>query len=164
MPSLDRKRFRQDLKAARSGRQAGASPRPNATGAMAVVRDNLALFDTMRAEDPGLTWADIAVSLGQQGVVMRDGQPITAKRLCALISTIRREGEIQAERAEARSRRTDTAPGRVGAPDGVSVASRLTLAPELNKPVDTPAPDRSTEDTIRAGRYAQHDKLFKRKD
>ncbi|MDX7951247.1 hypothetical protein P7D22_08660 [Lichenihabitans sp. Uapishka_5] len=131
---------------------------------MALVRENLVLFDSMRREDPGLTWADIATSLGQQGVVMRDGQPITAKRLCALISTIRKEQQEQDERAEARTRRADVAFERAPADDPAPAPTRLALAPELNKTAPVAAPDLPTEETIRTGRYAQHDKLFKRKD
>ena len=133
MGSLNLKRFRADLKASRADRTASAPGRPASTGAMALVRDNLDRFDAMRAEDPALTWADIAVALDKQGVRQRDGQPMTAKRLCALISTIRKQRASQQKAAIVRDQRGDVAnPRRGGQQRGAPEPSRLTLAPDLD--------------------------------
>ena len=132
---------------------------------MAVVRENLDLFDRMRVEDPALTWADIAVSLGKQGVLQRDGQPITAKRLAALISTIRKQRVSKAQAADRRATRDDVASGRHRVARSGARERRLTLAPELSQAAAKPAQaDEQGEEMIRAERYAQHDKLFKRKE
>lgn len=132
---------------------------------MAVVRENLDLFDRMRVEDPALTWADIAVSLGKQGVLQRDGQPITAKRLAALISTIRKQRVSKAQAADRRATRDDVASGGQRVARSGARERRLTLAPELSQAAAKPAQaDEQGEEMIRAERYAQHDKLFKRKE
>ena len=132
MGKLDLKRFRHDLKETRASREPGSPGRPATTGAMAVVRENLDMFDRMRGDDPQLTWADIALSLGKQGVLQRDGQPITAKRLAALISTIRKQRAAKALVSTKRAERPDVAVLRPSVGERTSVSDRrLTLAPDL---------------------------------
>ena len=163
MAKLDLKRFRQDLKDAHARRDPGKPGRPATTGAMAVVRDNLDLFDRLRADDPALTWADIATSLGKQGVLQRNGQPITAKRLCAFVSTIRKQRTARDQAAERRRARKDVTQAGGGRGKPETAGQRRTLAPEMSRP-EPPAPGPATEDAIRAERFTQHDKLFKQKD
>lgn len=135
MGTLDLKRFRQDLKETRPDRVPGVRGRPATTGAMAIVRKNLDLFDRLRSDDPTLTWGDIAVSLGKQGVIQGDGQPITAKRLSALISTIRKQRLAAEQAAVLRGDRSDVAKGRGGDTRRREAnEARLTLAPDLVDP------------------------------
>lgn len=68
------------------------------SGATEIIRQNIAELERMHRED-GATWTEIAAGLAAQGVTQGDGQPITGRRLTALMHNIR----VQEQRSKARA-------------------------------------------------------------
>ena len=91
---------------------------------MAVVRQYLQQLDALRAS--GATWAEIAAGLAGQGVTQGEGHPITAKRLTALVTLIRK---ADTRKAAAKAK-------RVGRSDALHEAAppSATLSADLAKP------------------------------
>jgi hypothetical protein len=78
------------------------------TGATAIIEPVLPLIRELRARKH--SWAAIAAALARQGVVQGVArQPITARRLTALISAIGKRERRHAKRSESRFRRQDLA-------------------------------------------------------
>ncbi|MES2029319.1 MAG: hypothetical protein V4477_09105 [Pseudomonadota bacterium] len=75
------------------------------SGATEIIRKNLRELERMHRED-GATWTEIAAGLAAQGVTQGDGQPITGRRLTALMHNIR----VQEERSLAREKALVDAP------------------------------------------------------
>ncbi|NEU14740.1 hypothetical protein G3T14_21925 [Methylobacterium sp. BTF04] len=151
MPFLDLSRLRRDLKRRQAARPQGQGPggRP-VTGSMAIVREHLVAFEALHRD--GASWVDIAAALAAQGVTQGTGdaaQPITARRLTALMASVRRERERHARAGQARVRRSDLGPvvhsdaGEPAAPPSIPIPSSVTqlgrerttlaLAPELTQ-------------------------------
>jgi hypothetical protein len=74
------------------------------SGATEVIRKNLKELERMHQED-GATWTEIAAGLAAQGVTQGNGQPITGRRLTALMHNIR----VQEERSQTREAKADPA-------------------------------------------------------
>lgn len=126
---LDVKRLRRDLDAKRQSNAAEGDPRKTPSGAMAVVRAHLADIERLKAE--GATWVAIAAALARQGVVLRDGRPITGRHLTGLIDSIRRQDAGRSVAKARRSRRADLAGD---------------TTPEARQPpVSSPEPSRPTD-------------------
>lgn len=129
------------------------------SNAMAIIRENLTTIAALRGE--GATWDAIASGLTAQGVLHRDGRPLTGKRLTALIDSIRRQDLRRQAKRDKRLARTDLAraPPRPG-------RARLGLAEELLAPGEpvAAAPTGDAEEAIRRQRYQATKSLFKNKD
>lgn len=81
------------------------------TGATAIIEPVLPLICDLRKQKH--SWSAIAAALARQGVVQgSDRQPITARRLTALISAIDKRERRHAKRSEGRFRRPDLAPSQ----------------------------------------------------
>jgi hypothetical protein len=79
------------------------------TGATAVIEPILPLIRELRMQKH--SWATIAAALAKQGVVQGvNREPITARRLTALISAINKRVRRQEERSAGRAKRRDLAP------------------------------------------------------
>jgi hypothetical protein len=79
------------------------------TGATAIIEPVLPLIRDLRKQKH--SWSAIAAALARQGVVQgEDRQPITARRLTALISAIDKRERRHAKRSESRFKRQDLAP------------------------------------------------------
>jgi hypothetical protein len=79
------------------------------TGATAIIEPVLSLIRDLRKQKH--SWSAIAAALARQGVVQGvDRQPITARRLTALISAIDKRERRHATRSASRFRRPDLAP------------------------------------------------------
>jgi hypothetical protein len=105
---VDAKRLTKDCAKAQS--MLAASGRAHCgTGATAIIEPILPLIRGLREQKH--SWAAIAAALARQGVVQGiDRQPITARRLTALISAINKREGRRAERLVGRFRRQDLAP------------------------------------------------------
>ena len=126
---LDLRKLKGDVAKRQAARPVGIAPGGRrATGSMAIVREHLADLDALRAK--GATWAEIAAGLAEQGVTQGEGrEPITAKRLTAIVTLVRK---AEAKRAEATARRVSRADlRRAPAPPPVTDRARLALAAEL---------------------------------
>ena len=91
--NIDLKQLRNYVGQMRSGRQDSPIGKIK-SGATEVIRQNLVELERMYRED-GATWTEIAAGLAAQGVTQGDGQPITGRRLTALIHNIK----VQQEKA-----------------------------------------------------------------
>lgn len=184
MPPLDLSRLRRDLKRRQAARPQGQGPggRP-VTGSMAIVREHLQAFEALHRD--GASWVDIAAALAVQGVTQGTGetaQPITARRLTALMASVRRERDRHARAGQARMRRNDLGPvapseaSAMGEPVAVSSVpipspagrsgperTTLALAPELtpDEPPD-PQSDLPSAEDIRRTALAAVQKLLKK--
>jgi hypothetical protein len=79
------------------------------TGATAIIEPVLPLIRDLREQKQ--SWSAIAAALARQGVVQgSDRQPITARRLTALIAAIEKRVRRQAERHRGRGLRQDLTP------------------------------------------------------
>jgi hypothetical protein len=106
--SIDSKRLTKDCATAQAALAANGHARRR-TGATAVIEPILPLIRELRARNH--SWAAIAAALVKQGVVQGvDREPITARRLTALISAINKRVRRQEERSAGRAKRRDLAP------------------------------------------------------
>ena len=81
------------------------------TGATTIIESVLPLIRNLRKQKH--SWSAIAAALARQGVVQGgDRQPITARRLTALIAAIEKRVRRQAERQHGRGLRRDIAPSQ----------------------------------------------------
>jgi len=156
MAKLDLKRLRADI-AKHENEKASAPAARRLTGAMAIVRDNLAEIEALNAA--GKSWAAIAAALAQQGVTQGENQPITARRLTALIASVKREATRQEAKLESRAQRRDLSPTKSS--EQTRTARRL--APELTRQrSDTPPVATMTEEEIRRANFDKHSALFRK--
>jgi hypothetical protein len=105
---IDSKRFKSDCVNAHAT-LLGAGHAHRNTGATAIIEPILPLIREFRAQK--FSWAAIASALAKQGVVQGgDRQPITARRLTALISAIEKRERRREVRFAGRAKRRDLAP------------------------------------------------------
>jgi hypothetical protein len=137
---IDAKRLAKDC--ARAQTVLTASGRAHCrTGATAIIEPVLPLIHDLRRQKHG--WAAIAAALGRQGVVQGvDQQPITPRRLTALIAAIEKRCRRQTERQRGRGTRQDIS--QHGEP-----TSRLTLSNDLADMVPSPTASDDSEERIR---------------
>jgi hypothetical protein len=106
--SIDSKRLTKDCANAQAAMAANGLARRR-TGATAVIEPVLPLIQELRARKQ--SWAAIAAALAKQGVVQgNDREPITGRRLTALICAINKRVRRQEERSAGRAKRRDLAP------------------------------------------------------
>jgi hypothetical protein len=126
---------------------------------MALVRSNLVAFDELRAG--GATWAEIAAGLAEQGMTQGGGEPITAKRLTALVTLVRKADATRAAKVAARQERGDLLVRRKAVAKR-SAGAKLQLAAELTS-LPAAATDRGpSEGDLRREAFDRHDHLFKK--
>ncbi|WP_143099535.1 hypothetical protein [Bradyrhizobium sp. cf659] len=118
------------------------------TGATEIITAALSTIEHLRAEN--VPWEVIAAALAKQGAVQcADRKPLTGRRLCALLSAIRKR---EARRARKRRVGADLVPKRDG--------QVTTIAPELATKSRQPATTFS-ESAFRAEAYANLQPLLK---
>ena len=153
MPKLDLTKLTRDLDRRRRDRPEGVGPggRP-VTGAMGIVRENLAQVEALHAA--GASWVDIAASLAAQGVHHGSGAPLTGRQLTGLIASVRRQARQREARAAQRLARSDLPKAAV---------PRLRLSPDLaaRRPTSAPLP-LATEEELRRASLASLDDLLKK--
>lgn len=155
MPKLDVTRLTRDLDRRRRDRLDGVGPGGRLmSGAMAVVRENLAQLEALH--DAGASWVDIAASLASQGVHHGSGAALTGRQLTALIASVRRQARKRQSRIAQRLERPDLP--KVGAP-------RLQLSPDLaaRQPRPTSLP-LATEEDLRREALTSLNSLLKKED
>lgn len=152
MPKLDLAKLSRDLDRRRRDRPEGVGPggRP-ASGAMGVVRDNLAQLEALHAA--GASWVDIAASLSAQGIRRGDGEALTGRQLTALIASVRRQRQRREVKAEQRQARPDLP---------LPSARKLGLASDLVMPESRPSDPARTEEDLRRDQLAALQDLLKK--
>ena len=158
--SIDVKKLRRTVAARQAARPAGVGLGGRVgTGAMALVRSNLAALDELRAG--GATWAEIAAGLAEQGMTQGAGEPITAKRLTALVTLVRKAEATRAAKISVRQGREDLAAERkVDAKR--AAGTKLQLAAELTSSPAAVNVHGPSEGEIRREAFDRHDHLFKK--
>lgn len=153
MPKLDLTKLSRDLDRRRRDRPDGVGPGGRAiTGAMAIVRDNLAQLEALHAA--GASWVDIAAGLSAQGIRRGDGEALTGRQLTALIASVRRQHQRREAKVTARRTRPD-----LPAPP----VRKLTLATDLAGPSSMRPPDpAAAEETLRREQLASLQDLLKK--
>lgn len=128
------------------------------TGATEVIRANFEEIERLHLEH-GATWTEIASGLAAQGVTQGKGQPLTGRRLTALMHNIRTRAEKLKSKAGARNR-TPIASRRLR---DVPTGKRVSLSPEMNRPAAANnLPEMISEDEIRRGEPAKHAHLLRK--
>lgn len=126
------------------------------TGATAIIEPILTLIRELRVQKH--SWAAIAAALAKQGVVQGvDREPISARRLTALISAIDRRERRREARLAGRARRRDLAPL-----PGNSHA--LALSTDLERTDIATAIASDSEETIRHQEFEDRVRLLLRED
>jgi hypothetical protein len=106
--AIDSKRLKKDSADAQEAMAANDHARRR-TGATALIEPVLPKIHELRAQKH--SWATIAEALAKQGVVQgNDREPITGRRLTALICAINKRVRRQEERLAGRAKRRDLAP------------------------------------------------------
>ncbi|MGX9984668.1 hypothetical protein [Methylobacterium fujisawaense] len=169
MPKLDLKRLAKDVDTLRTSRPLGIGPGGRRlTGAMAMVRDNLEALEALHAA--GASWVDLAAGLAAQGVTQGQGDPLTGKRLTALIASVKRQAARHAAAAARRKTRPDlraltvSTARREPPPESTPSPAASRLAPELrDRPAPPPGDDAPlSEAEIRRIQAERHSHLFKK--
>src|SRR5674476_202493 len=137
---IDSKRLTKDSADAQAAMAANGLARRR-TGATAVIEPLLPLIRELRARKH--SWAAIATALAKQGVVQGvDREPITARRLTALISAINKRVQLRENRSAGRARRRDLAPLQAN-------SHGLSLSTDLQRQDVATAIASDSEETIR---------------
>lgn len=154
---IDLKRLRGDIKRLKAARVASPIGKIK-TGATEIIRSNFDELERLHRED-GATWTEIASGLAAQGVTQGEGQPLTGRRLTALMHNIRTRAEKLKSKGDARDR-TMIASERL---QNVPTGRRVSLSPEMNRPAAANnLPDTISEDEIRRGELAKHAHLLRK--
>ncbi|TYO64279.1 hypothetical protein FXV83_23215 [Bradyrhizobium hipponense] len=157
---IDLKRLRGDVKRLKADRVASPIGKIK-TGATEIIRSNFEELERLRRED-GATWTEIASALAAQGVTQGEGQPLTGRRLTALMHNIRTRAEKLKGKAIVRDR-TKMLPERLQM-DGRTAKRTVSLSPEMSRPLGGSVPDQTiSEDEIRRTALAKHAHLLRKR-
>jgi hypothetical protein len=99
---IDAKRLARDAKAAGVQRLNAAT---KIAGVVCAIGECMPAIAGLRGD--GVTWASIAAALSQQGLTQRNGRPLTASRVTAIVSYIQNRDHKRDEKALRRVRRND---------------------------------------------------------
>ncbi|MEY9387545.1 hypothetical protein ABIF93_005802 [Bradyrhizobium japonicum] len=155
--NIDLKRLRGHVKQLKA-RRAASSIGKIKTGATEIIRNNFDELERLHRED-GASWTEIASGLAAQGVTQGAGQPLTGRRLTALMHNIRTRTEKLKGKAIVLDR-TRILPERLQK-DGRTAKKTLSLSPEMNRPLRGSEPDETIgEDEIRRAELAKHAHLL----
>ena len=128
------------------------------TGASEVIRANFEEIERLHRED-GATWTEIASGLAAQGVTQGEGQPLTGRRLTALMHNIRTRAEKLKGKATVQDR-VKGLPERLQK-HGRANRKTVSLSSEMSRPVGDSLPDQTiSEDEIRRAELAKHAHLL----
>ncbi len=128
------------------------------TGATEVIRANFEEIERLHREE-GASWTEIASGLAAQGVTQGGGQPLTGRRLTALMHNIRTRADKLKSKGGARNRTTIVSKRL----QDVSTGKRVSLSPEMNRPAaDNNLPETISEDEIRRSELAKHAHLLRK--
>ncbi len=167
---IDFKRLSREVERRKSAR--ATSPRGRTkTGATAIIREHLPDLERMHTD--GAIWDEIAAGLSAQGVKQGNGEPLTGRRLTALIHNIKtREAKLAAggvntpssevARIEPRHRSMTTAISQAKQHQNRSALSLATEMDErkIARVQTSPGLD---EQALRRAEFAKHAHLLKKR-
>lgn len=154
---IDLKRLRGDMKRLKAARVASAIGKIK-TGATEIIRSNFDELERLHRED-GATWTEIASGLAAQGVTQGKDQPLTGRRLTALMHNIRTRAEKLKDKATVQDRGKLLPEGFQK--QGHAIKKKVFLSPEMSRPVGDSLPGQTiSEDEIRRAELAKHAHLL----
>ena len=157
---IDLKRLRSDvkrLKASRADSPVGKSK----TGATEIIRKHFDELERMHYEG-GASWTEIAAGLAAQGVTQGDGQPLTGRRLTALMHNIRVRAEKLRSKGAVR-RPSEHLPTPIQKLAGRS-RKAVSLAPEMSRRGTEKLLDQVvSEEDIRRAELSKHAHLLRKR-
>jgi hypothetical protein len=131
------------------------------TGATEIIRRHFDELERMHHED-GASWNEIAAGLADQGLTQGNGQPLTGRRLTALLHNIRVRSEKSKSKGAMRSP-SERLPNPIQKLGGRSKKT-VSLAPEMSIPSNETQPDDTIrEDEIRLAELSKHAHLFRKR-
>ncbi|MET4844091.1 hypothetical protein [Bradyrhizobium japonicum] len=155
--NIDLKRLRTHVKRLKASRVASPIGKVK-TGATEIIRNNFDELERLHREE-GASWTEIASGLAAQGVTQGEGQPLTGRRLTALMHNIRTRAEKLKSKGGARNRTMIVSKRLQNVPTG----KRVSLSPEMNRPAaGNNLPDTISEDEIRRSELAKHAHLLRK--
>lgn len=156
---IDLKRLRTHVKQLKAARVASPIGKVK-TGATEIIRNNFAELERLHYED-GASWTEIASGLAAQGVTQGSAQPLTGRRLTALMHNIRTRAEKHGNKP---ARATREHPRNSGQSHGQRPRKAVSLAPEMSLSQRETGPDQAiSEDDIRRAELAKHAHLLRKR-
>lgn len=160
---IDLNRLRTDVKTRTLSRAVSPIGRVK-TGATEVIRANL--VELLKMRDEGASWPELAAGLAAQGLTQGDNEPLTGRRLTALINNIKVRDAKLAKTADRRAATTfavETPSASRNRP-APPKRGRVTLSPDMH----ASAPIEShlslvDEQELRVAELERHAHLLKRK-
>jgi hypothetical protein len=155
---IDLKRLRSDVHRLKAGRVDSPIGKIK-TGATEIIRSHFDELERMHHED-GASWNEIAAGLAAQGVTQGDGQPLTGRRLTALLHNIR----VRAATLKSKGATRSPSEHRSNPIQKLGRRSTKTvsLALEMSRPHNESQPDNTiSEDEIRHAELSKHAHLFR---
>ncbi len=153
--SIDSKRLTKDCANAQATLAANGHALRR-TGATAIIEPILPLILELRARKH--SWAAIAAALAKQGVIQGvDREPITSRRLTALISAIEKRVRRRESRLAGRAKRGDLAPLQAN-------SHSLALSTDLQRTDIATAVGSDSEETIRHQEFEDRVRSLLKKD
>ncbi|WP_061979188.1 hypothetical protein [Tardiphaga sp.] len=157
---IDLKRLRSDVKRLKADRVDSPIGKIK-TGATEIIRRHFDELERMHHED-GASWTEIAAGLAAQGVTQGDGQPLTGRRLTALMHNIR----VRAEKLRSKGavRRPSEHLPNPSQKLGRRSRKMVSLAPEMSRERDAQLPDQViSEEEIRRTELSKHAHLLRKR-
>lgn len=131
------------------------------TGATEIIRKHFDELERLHRED-GASWTEIASGLAAQGVTQGEGQPLTGRRLTALMHNIRTRAEKLKGKAILRDR--TKIPAERPQRDGRTARKTLALSPEMIGRSGGQLMDETiSENEIRRTELARHAHLLRKR-
>jgi hypothetical protein len=157
---IDLKRLQSDVKRLKASRINSPIGKVK-TGATEVIRRHFDELERMRHEE-GASWTEIAAGLAAQGVTQGDGQPLSGRRLTALMHNIR----VRAEKLESKgaARAPHERPRNPSQKLDGPCRKAISLSPEMSLPRRETEPDQViSEDEIRRAELSKHAHLLRKR-
>lgn len=157
---IDLKRLQSDVTRLRASRVDSPIGKVK-TGATEVIRRHFDELERMHHDD-GASWTEIAAGLAAQGVTQGDGQPLTGRRLTALMHNIRvRAEKLRSKGAVRRPSEHLPDPSRKL---GERSRTTVSLAPEMSGPRNETLPGQVvSEEEIRRAELSKHAHLLRKR-
>jgi hypothetical protein len=157
---IDLKRLRSDVKRQKANRVDSPIGKRR-TGATEIIREHFDDLERMHFEE-GASWNEIAAGLAAQGVTQGNGEPLTGRRLTALMHNIR------VRRAKLKTKGTVRQPGSQPPNPtqrrGARSSKTVSLSPEMSRPKSHRPPDQViSEEELRRDALSKHAHLLRKR-
>ncbi|SRR6266404_625266 len=157
---IDLRRLRSDVKRLKADRVDSPIGKVK-TGATEVIREHFDELERMHHEDDA-SWTEIAAGLAAQGMTQGEGQPLTGRRLTALMHNIRARAEKLKSKSIER-RPSEIFPKTAQRPGGQSKKT-VSLAPEMSRQRGAQLPNLVvSEEDIRRAELSKHAHLLRKR-